>query len=64
MYQDTERFIDLNFEQLVRQSAYHLWENDGRPDGREKDYWFKALQQELSAREGSEQPAHYPANDK
>jgi len=50
MYQDTERFIDLDFEQAVRQAAYRLWEADGRQDGREKEYWFKALEQELAAR--------------
>jgi hypothetical protein len=50
MYQDTERFIDLDFEQRVRRAAYHLWEADGRPDGREKEYWFRALEQELAAR--------------
>lgn len=50
MYQDTEKFIDLDFEQHVRQAAYHLWENDGRPFGREKDYWFIALEQLLAAR--------------
>jgi hypothetical protein len=51
MYQDTDRFIDMDFEQAVRQTAYHLWERDGRQDGREKEYWFRALQQELAARE-------------
>jgi hypothetical protein len=45
MYQDTEKFVDLNFEQDVRKAAYHLWEKDGRPEGREKDYWFMALEQ-------------------
>ena len=52
MYEDTDRFVDADFEQHVRQRAYHLWEQDGRPDGREKDYWFKALQEELAARDG------------
>ncbi|WP_413813501.1 DUF2934 domain-containing protein [Devosia sp. Root685] len=34
----------MDFEQKVRQAAYHLWENDGRPIGRETDYWFRALE--------------------
>lgn len=51
MYQDTEKFVGLNFEQQVRQAAYRLWENDGRPEGREKDYWFIALEQMLAERE-------------
>ena len=50
MYEDTEKFVDLDFEQHVRQAAYHLWENDGRPDGREKEYWFRALEQLLADR--------------
>lgn len=54
MYQDTEKFVDLDFEQNVRRAAYHLWENDGRPDGREKEYWFKALEQQLALREKPE----------
>lgn len=64
MYQDTEKFIDLDFEQQVRQAAYHLWENDGRPFGREKEYWFVALEQELAARGSNDtfEPPK-PAND-
>lgn len=45
MYEDTEKFVDLDFEQKVRQAAYHLWEDDGRPLGDEKKYWFLALEQ-------------------
>lgn len=62
MYQNTDEFIDLDFEQKVRQSAYHLWEDDGRPEGREKDYWFKALEQEMTARRDGLKPPD-PAND-
>jgi hypothetical protein len=48
MYEDTEKFVDLDFEQRVRQTAYHLWEDDGRPIGEERKYWFLALAQLLS----------------
>jgi hypothetical protein len=51
MYEDTDKFVDLNFEQTVRQAAYLLWEKDGRPFGCEKEYWFKALEAQLAARE-------------
>jgi hypothetical protein len=51
MYEHTDRFVDLDFEQKVRQAAYHLWENDGRPDGREKEYWFRALEEQLAVRD-------------
>lgn len=53
MYEDTEKFVDLDFEQKVRQAAYHLWEDDGRPLGDEKKYWFLALEQLLGQRAGS-----------
>jgi hypothetical protein len=44
---------DPEFEQSVREMAYFLWENDGRPAGREQDYWFAALGQKLEERKDS-----------
>jgi len=44
---------DPDFEQRVRDTAYFLWEADGRPSGREKEYWFRAL--EIHLRERSNQ---------
>lgn len=26
----------------IREQAYHFWEQDGRPDGRETEYWMRA----------------------
>jgi hypothetical protein len=26
----------------IRQRAYQLWDQDGRPEGREIDYWLRA----------------------
>jgi hypothetical protein len=26
----------------IRQRAFELWERDGRPEGRDMDYWFRA----------------------
>ena len=43
-------WIDPAFEQAVRETAYFLWEQDGRPEGREQDYWFKALERALRQR--------------
>lgn len=54
MYQDTEKFVDLDFERQVRQAAYHLWEEAGRPDGKEKDYWFQAMDKLLVSRKADE----------
>lgn len=34
---------DSDFERTVRDTAYFLWEADGRPSGRDKEYWFTAL---------------------
>lgn len=37
-------WADPTFEQAVRDTAYFMWENGGRPDGREQEYWFRALE--------------------
>lgn len=44
-------WIDRDFESAVRQTAYFLWESDGRPHGREQQYWFAALDKCLRQRE-------------
>ena len=50
--QDTDDpWIDKEFESRVRDTAYFLWEDDGRPHGREKEYWFNALERCLRQRE-------------
>lgn len=45
-----QTFGDDEFEQMVRDTAYHLWERDGRPFGGEKYYWFLALEKCLRQR--------------
>jgi hypothetical protein len=42
---------DADFEQAVRDTAYFLWENDGRPEGREREYWYRALEQLVHQRQ-------------
>jgi hypothetical protein len=37
-------------EQSVRELAYRLWDQDGRPSGRAEDYWHRALEQHLRER--------------
>ena len=27
---------------MIREGAYHLWEREGRPEGRELDHWLQA----------------------
>ncbi len=29
-------------EQAIRERAYAMWEDEGRPDGRELDHWHRA----------------------
>jgi hypothetical protein len=33
---------DPGREQRVRERAYHLWETDGKPHGRDVEYWERA----------------------
>jgi hypothetical protein len=33
---------DETEQQRIRQRAYHLWEADGRPEGRAEEYWERA----------------------
>ena len=41
---------DYSFEQAVRETAYFLWEQDGKPSGREQEHWCCALEQHLRER--------------
>ena len=44
-------------DERVRLRAYHLWEKDGRPHGRNDEYWRLALKQiQEEAREPAELP--------
>ncbi|MDB5541790.1 MAG: hypothetical protein JWQ89_3517 [Devosia sp.] len=36
---------DSAFYEAVRRTAYFLWEQDGRPDGRHDEYYLRALEQ-------------------
>lgn len=33
---------DPHREHRIRERAYHLWEHDGRPQGRDLEYWERA----------------------
>lgn len=33
------------FEDQVRQRAYQLWEQEGRPEARSDEFWFRAMQE-------------------
>lgn len=42
------------FSEEVRQTAYFLWDQDGRPSGRADEYWYRALDQHIRARASAE----------
>lgn len=33
---------DASFEQRIRDTAYFMWEAEGRPEGRNEEYWHRA----------------------
>jgi Protein of unknown function (DUF2934) len=38
-----------NLEEAIRERAYHLWLNDGRPEGQADLYWLSAQRDLLAA---------------
>ena len=54
---------DPDFEQSVRETAYFLWEQDGKPEGRENDYWFRALERQLRERNADRDLKSGPTRD-
>lgn len=44
-------------EDEIKRRAYELWEADGRPDGQDQTYWFKALAELTEAAAKSMKPA-------
>jgi hypothetical protein len=59
---ERDRWGDPKFEEAVRETAYFLWEQDGRPQGREQEYWYRALERTLRERNADgairQQPRH------
>ena len=51
---------DPAFELAVRETAYFLWEQDGKPEGREQEYWFRALERALRERRADRDLADRP----
>jgi hypothetical protein len=44
--------LDRNEEQAVRERAYFMWENEGRPEGRADDHWRYATIEDVSDARG------------
>jgi hypothetical protein len=53
-----KRMSDFSAE--VRLTAYSLWEQAGRPSGREDDFWYKALDQRIQALANAEKRDQNP----
>ena len=39
----------MDREQLIRERAYKIWEDEGRPDGAHDDHWKRAEDADVSA---------------
>ncbi|WP_245893196.1 DUF2934 domain-containing protein [Devosia naphthalenivorans] len=52
-----------DFTAEVGGTAYFLWEQAGRPRGREDDFWYKALDQHIRARANVEKLSQGPPPD-
>lgn len=44
------RESDEDFDEAVRQTAYFLWQQDGKPEGRAYEYWLKARERHIRQR--------------
>ncbi|HEX9595815.1 MAG TPA: DUF2934 domain-containing protein [Anaerolineales bacterium] len=44
-------------EEQIKQRAYQLWEADGRPEGQDQSYWFKAMSEIATAAAATIKPA-------
>lgn len=36
---------EAEMERRIRERAYRMWEDEGRPDGRDKEHWERARAQ-------------------
>jgi hypothetical protein len=43
-------------EQAIRERAYAIWEQEGRPDGQDLDHWLRAEAEIIAATEAASQP--------
>ncbi len=47
---DRDAETKVGLERVVRERAYFLWEQDGRPEGRSEEYWHRATNERLRER--------------
>lgn len=53
----------MSREQIVRDTAYAIWEAEGKPDGRDADHW-RLAQERIAASTGETAKATKPAKGK
>jgi hypothetical protein len=41
-------------ELLIKERAYQIWEDEGRPEGRDKEHWDQATRELLLAGDGKD----------
>jgi hypothetical protein len=49
--------MDESLQRSIRERAFALWEADGRPEGREVEYWLRAERELASPSAGDEEQA-------
>jgi Protein of unknown function (DUF2934) len=57
-----ERSMQEQLERKIRDRAYQLWEQSGKPDGKERDFWRQA-EIELQGAADRGDPAHGSPDD-
>lgn len=53
--------MDFDFEAIVRDRAYALWEDEGRPHGRQEAHWAQACREVRAAMQPAPAPRAAPA---
>ncbi|WP_431470200.1 DUF2934 domain-containing protein [Sphingosinithalassobacter sp. LHW66-3] len=49
--------MERDLEQRIRERAYEIWQEEGRPEGREEEHWQKAASEFGEARETPSKPS-------
>jgi len=47
-----------SLEQRIRDRAYHIWEEEGRPHGREREHWQRARSEVMAVQNGEHVSDH------
>lgn len=54
----------MSREQIVRDTAYAIWEAEGRPEGRDADHWKQAEERVASLADGAKTTGQSPAKSR